>query len=139
MHLSLQGWGVGWCLAIVASSASFAGTSDLRLIQAVRNHDAELVRRLIDQHADVNAARGDGATALHWAARLDDVTTADLLIRAGANINAADDDGATPLFAACMNHSAPMVKRLLDGGADAKSRLLNGETALMTCSRTGDA
>jgi ankyrin repeat protein len=139
MHLSLQGWGVGWCLAIVASSASFAGTSDLRLIQAVRNHDAELVRRLIDQHAEVNAARGDGATALHWAARLDDVTTADLLMRAGANINAADDDGATPLFAACMNHSAPMVKRLLDGGADAKSRLLNGETALMTCSRTGDA
>jgi ankyrin repeat protein len=139
MRVKLQRWSVGWCLAIAASSASLAGTSDLPLIQAVRNHDIELVRRLIEKHADVNAARGDGATALHWAARLDDVTTTDLLIRAGANVNAADDDGATPLFAACMNHSAPIVERLLKGGADAKAKLLNGETALMTCARTGDA
>ena len=38
-----------------------------------------------------------------------------------------------------MNHSAPMVERLLAGGADANAKLLSGETALMTCARTGDA
>ena len=31
-----------------------------------------------------------------------------------------------------------MIERLLAAGADANSRLPNGETALMTCSRTGD-
>src|SRR2546421_7018463 len=32
-----------------------------------------------------------------------------------------------------------MVERLLAAGADARATLLNGETALMTCARAGDA
>src|SRR5438105_638983 len=117
MALNLKSFRVGWLLAAIASSLSLAAASDLRLIQAVRNSDTEQVRRLIEQRADVNAAQGDGATALHWVSHLDNAAAADLLIRAGAKVNAANDDGATPLFLACMNHSAPMVERLLTAGA----------------------
>jgi len=134
-HLQSLAW-IG-CLAVV-SSLSFAATSDLRLIQAVKSQDAESVRALLKQHVDVNAAQGDGATALHWAADLNNVALADVLIRAGAKVNAANDLGATPLYLACRNRSASMVDRLLAAGANANAKLLNGETALMTCARAGE-
>jgi ankyrin repeat protein len=121
-------------------SATWAATgSDLRLLQAAKDNDIEAVRRLLRQKADANASQGDGATALHWAARVDNVAIADLLLRAGAHMNAANDDGATALYLACTNRSTAMVDRLLAAGADPNSKLLNGETALMTCARTGDA
>ena len=37
-----------------------------------------------------------------------------------------------------MNRSASMVDRLLAAGANSNAKLLNGETVLMTCSRTGE-
>jgi len=109
------------------------------LIEAVRNKDVQSVRALLKQGADVNAPQGDGATALHWAAHVDDLVIADLLIRAGARPGAANDVAATPLHLACTNRSAPMVERLLAAGANANAKLLNGETVLMTCARAGDA
>jgi uncharacterized protein len=108
------------------------------LIAAVRNGDSQAVQALLKGRADVNGRQGDGATALHWAAHLDDLRTAQLLIRAGARAGAADDAGATPLYLACTNGSAAMVAALLAAGADPNAALLDGETALMTCSRTGD-
>src|SRR4051794_16826702 len=105
-------------LAAVYAVAAFA-SPDLRLIQAVRANNPEEVRALLKQKADVNAAQGDGATPLHWAARLDNLAVASLLIDAGARVNAANDDGATPLYLACINRSAPMLERLLAAGADA--------------------
>ena len=113
--------------------------SDGGLIEAVRNKDVQSVRALLQQRADVNAPQGDGATALHWAAHVDDLDIADLLIRAGARPAAANDVGATPLHLACTNRSAGMVERLLDAGADANAKLLTGETVLMTCARAGEA
>jgi ankyrin repeat protein len=116
-----------------------AGASEGGLIDAVRSRDVQSVRALLEQRADVNAPQGDGATALHWAAHVDDLVIADLLIRAGARPGAANDVGATPLHLACTNRSAPMVERLLAAGANANAKLLNGETVLMTCSRAGAA
>jgi ankyrin repeat protein len=131
----------GCCLAVLASTHTVAAGSDVRLIQAVKNRDIESVRELLRQRPrriDVNAGQGDGATALHWAAHRDDLPIADLLIRSGARPNVADDLGTMPLHLACTNRSAPMVERLLAAGADANATLLSGETALMTCARTGD-
>src|SRR5437764_450288 len=133
------------CLAVLvmtSSAITAAATADLRLIEAVKNRDVESVRALLQERPariDVNAAQGDGAPALHWAAHRDDLAIADLLIRAGARANVANDLGATPLHLACTNRSAAMVERLLAAGADARATLLNGETALMTCARAGDA
>ncbi len=126
------------CVLIAASGATHAA-ADPRLIQAVKVRDIQAARTLLSQGIDVNAAQGDGTTALHWAARLDDVPLADVLIRAGARAGAANDNGATPLHLACVNRSAAMVDRLLAAGADPNASMPNGETVLMTCARSGSA
>ena len=96
--------------------------------------------RLLKQGVNVNAAEGDGTTALHWASYRDDLESADLLIRAGAKVNAANDLGATPLWAASVNGSAAMVRRLLAGRApNPNLALLSGETPLMVASRVGQS
>ena len=127
------------CVAVIASAAGLSAAGDLRLIQAVKAQDEAGVRALLKQRVDVNAQQGDGATALHWAANMDNLAIADVLIRAGARVDAANDLGSTPLHLACTNGSAPMVDRLLEAKANANAKLLNGETVLMTCARTGEA
>ena len=59
------------------------------------------VRTLLKQGADVNAAQGDGMTALHWAARNGDAELAQMLLYAGANVKATTRlGGYTPLLMA---------------------------------------
>ena len=108
------------------------------VIDAVKNADREGLRALVQRKADVNAAEADGTTALHWAAYLDDIESADLLIRAGAKVSAATDLGVTPLWTASLNGSEEMVRRLLKAGADPNAALLAGETPVMVAARTGN-
>src|SRR5262249_25907986 len=117
----------------------FGAGSDLRLIEAVKNHRKEAVQELLRQRVDANSAEGEGSTALHWAAHWDEMDTVDLLIRAGANVNATTDLGVTPLSLACVNGSGTMVEKLLGAGANAQTALPTGESALMTCARTGSS
>jgi ankyrin repeat protein len=127
------------CLGLAATvSAVASAAGEPPLVAAVRAGNLEAVRALLRNHADVNASQGDGATALHWAAHLDDLAATDLLIRAGARVNTADDTGITPLYLACMNRDAALVERLLAAGANPNLALLSGETPLMMCSRAGD-
>ena len=85
--------------------------------------------RSLQKKADVNAAEGDGATALHWASYRDRLDIADLLIASGAKVNAANDLGATPLWLAAQNGSAAMTRRLLQAGADPNMRAPCGRNA----------
>ena len=107
------------------------------VVDAAKTGDRVALRSLIQKKANVNAADGDGSTAIQWASYRDDVESADLLIRAGANVNAANDLGVTPLWPASENGSAGMVKRLLDAGANPNTALLSGETPLMVAARSG--
>src|SRR3989442_1427741 len=109
----LQSWGgmdmrrlVGSCVVglLLAGTNLSAARSDVA--DAAMAGDTAAVRTLLAQHAEVNAAQADGATALHWAAYRQDLETASLLIRAGANVNAANRDGFTPLALACINGHA---------------------------------
>lgn len=128
------------CLASLPLTAGLAAnaTPDLRLVDALAERNPALVRALLKEGIDVNAARADGATALLWAAHWDDRETVELLLRAGANVNAADDHGVAPLARACENASEPMVIRLLEAGADPSAAQTNGLTPLMTAARTGN-
>jgi uncharacterized protein len=109
------------------------------LIEAAKNADTDVVRALVQKKVDVNAAEGDGTTALHWASYRDDLESADLLIRAGANVNAANDLGVTPLWTASQNGSTAMVAKLLAAGANPNAALLAGETPVMIAARAGKA
>ena len=108
------------------------------IVHAVKDGDRAQVSALITNGVDVNAAEGDGATALHWAAHRDDLESARLLLNAGANAGAANALGATPLWLAATNGSAAMLELLLDAGADPNATLEMGETPLMIAARSGD-
>ncbi len=125
-----------WVASLVLASACF-GAGDLRLIDAVKSGDTAAVKKLLAQHADVNAAEPDGSTALHWAAQRDNLEIADLLIAAGANAKAASRYRITPLTLACTNGDAAMIQRLLKAGADPNGASEEGETPLMTAALTG--
>jgi ankyrin repeat protein len=127
-----------WIVPLLAVTSLAAFGVDLRLVDAVRNHDREAVRSLLQQRVDVNAAQADGATALFWAAHWGDLETAELLIQAGAQVNVANEYGVTPLFLACTNGNAPMTEKLLKAGANVNAALPTGDTPLMTAARTGN-
>jgi len=124
---------------LLLSQAGVFAAADARLISAIRAKDVAAVRALLKQRVDVNAPEGDGTTALHWAAHVNDLAIADLLIRAGARGAVANENGFTPVHLACINRSGEMVERLLAARADANATSTNGETVLMTCARAGDA
>jgi len=124
-------------LPLLLFAASTANAADIRLIEAVRNGNKASVQTLLQQHVDVNAAEPDGTTALHYAARIEDLQTVDLLLRSGASVKAANRYGVTPLYLACVNGNGGIVEALLKAGADPNTALPDGETALMTAARTG--
>src|SRR5688572_28033308 len=119
------------CVCGVAYAAPLA-----RLADAMEKKDRAAIRVLLGD-SDVNATQADGMTALHWAARHDDLETAKALLAARANPKAENRYGVTPLSLACTNGNAAMITLLLEAGADANAPLRGGETPLMTASRTG--
>jgi ankyrin repeat protein len=126
------------CTAVLLCAATFnAAPASPPLVEAVKNGNADVVRKLIKERTNVNAAEVDGTTPLHWAVRVNDVATAELLLRAGATATASNRYSVTPLSLACMNGNAGMIGLLLKAGADANTALPGGETALMTTARTG--
>jgi ankyrin repeat protein len=127
-----------WCIVPLLIGPTFAASgADLRLVEAVEKNDQATARALLRQKLDVNVPQADGSTALIWAAHWDDPRTADMLIAAGAKVNAASQYGVTALWEACNNGSSLMVEKLAKAGADLNV-VANGETALMTCARTGN-
>ena len=106
------------CLLLCATHAEvFAQSDSLRLIDAVRQQQSEVVRSLLPV-SDVNAIQPDGATAVHWAAYQDDPEMVRLLVGAGADPDVANELGVTPLVLACANGNPIIVKLLLDAGAE---------------------
>jgi ankyrin repeat protein len=127
-----------WSVLVLVVMSHHAAAEESPLIEAVKAGNAPLVQTLLKRGAKVNATLGDGATALHWAAHLDDRETADLLIRMGAQVNARNDLGITPLWIASTNGSARMIARLLQAGADPNAAPPTNVTPLMQAVRTGD-
>ena len=124
------------CAALAAGRA--AGNTDRQLPDAAKNRDWATVGALLDRGVDVDTPQGDGATALHWAARWNDLRAVNRLLEAGADVDAANELGATPLWVACASRNTEVVERLLAAGANANRGLLVGETLLMRCTATGD-
>src|SRR5580698_1367173 len=101
-------------------SAHHASAAEARLADAVMSGDKEILRTLPTDRATINTPQPDGTTALHWAVRRDDLSTADALLKAGADVKAANRYGVTPIALAATNGNPAMLRRLLDAGADPK-------------------
>src|SRR5688500_3266889 len=84
------------CLSVVGLGAASSDVAD-----AAKAKDAAAVKALLKNGADVNAAQGDGMTALHWAATNGDTGLVQMLLSAGANVRATTRlGGITPLHMA---------------------------------------
>ena len=123
-----------------AASARLAeATQDAPVAEAASRGDRDGVRALLKKGLDVNAAQGDGTTALHWAAIKGDAELAQMLIYAGANLRATTRLGAyTPLYLAAKGGHSAVVAALLSAGADVKAVTSNGTTPLMIAAAAGD-
>jgi len=105
---------------------------------AMRGDIAE-VRAQLQRGGDVNAAQGDGMTALHWAASRGDSTLARVLVQARANLAAKTRIGAyMPLHIAAREAHSSVVRVLLRAGADASALNAEGVTPLHLAAMGGD-
>ena len=95
-------WHVG-CVAFTLALVSVPLNTPLQataaaavLSDAARADDLPAVRKLIKEHADVNAPAADGSSALLWAAYHSNVEMTKALLAAGAVADAANHYGAYP-------------------------------------------
>jgi uncharacterized protein len=119
-----------WALAAAAQAAP--GLADL--VEA--GQDAAALK-MIASGANVNAAQGDGGTALGWAVYRLDIPLVEALLRHRADPNLANDFGSTPLAEAVKVANVPLVKMLIRAGADVNEANADDETPLMLAARTG--
>ena len=105
--------------AALAGALLAPAPHDSPVADAAMRGDIAAVRELLVAGADVNAAQGDGMTALHWAAERGDPDLARMLLYAGAGVEPVTRIGSyTPLHVAARSGSAAVAVLLLDAGAD---------------------
>jgi ankyrin repeat protein len=127
-------------VAVLSSALLLLAGSTESLFEASRAGDVDRVRALIARGDDVNAAEGDGMTALHHAAESGKVAAAELLIEAGADLEVKTRIGAhTPLHVASASGRAGVVALLVAAGADVNAKTTTGATPLHFAAASGSA
>ena len=118
-----------------------AAPSPSSVADAAMKGDRDAVRALLKQGADVSAAKGDGMTALHFAAERGDAAMTEMLVYAGANVAAVTRIGHyTPLHIASRAGNAAVVQALLKAGANVSARTTtSGVTPLHLAASSGNA
>jgi ankyrin repeat protein len=131
----------GAVAAVVLSTLVYAAApAAMSVADAAMAEDKDTVLSLLKQGGDVNAAQGDGMTALHWAAMHGDAALASTLLHAGGNAQATTRlGGYTPLHLASQTGSRPVIDALVGRGADVNVRTSSGATALMLAAASGNA
>ena len=100
------------------------------LHHAVWNEDADEIRGLTQEGADVDTKDRGGQAPLHLAARLGMGEAAGLLTRLGADPDAWNDAGETPLHVAVRFDKPGVIRTLLDAGGNPDAKGRHGQTPL---------
>ncbi|MFN2445481.1 MAG: ankyrin repeat domain-containing protein [Vicinamibacterales bacterium] len=125
-------------LSAVCFSTFLDAAGPAPVAEAAQQRDAVAVRALLKQGSDVNAAQGDGMTALHWAALQNDAELATMLLYAGANVRATTRlGGYTPLHLASQSGAAAAIAPLIKSGAAVGALTSTGATPLMLAAAAG--
>ena len=125
------------CLLLLLTEA---GAPDSPVADAAMRGDIEEVRELLRTGADVNAAQGDGMTALHWAADNGDAGIAQILVYAGASLESITRLGSfTPLMVASREGNTDVIAALLGAGAKVDAVTETGERAIHLAAYAGSA
>ena len=103
-------------LGVIALPLLLGGSTsspDTPVADAAQRRDITAVRQLLRQGADVNAAQGDGMTALHWAVQHGDIELGNTIIYAGGDVNAGTRIGRyTPLHMAARSGDVGCSKQM---------------------------
>ena len=138
-RIGKAGLRAGALVALCATTLWAATAMDAPVAEAAARGDLESVRTLLRDGADVNAAQGDGMTALHWAALQGNAEMVSVLVYAGANVASTTRLGAyTPLHLASRDGRAGAVTLLLEAGSDANATTTTGATPLHFAAAGGD-
>jgi ankyrin repeat protein len=108
------------------------------LLCAVRFQNEDVLRKMIDHGADINALNPEtGTSPLMLAAALGYLNICNILLDAGAEINACDHAGYTPLHLAVQGYGEqiPVIETLLKRGADPSAVNEDGFTPAMIAKR----
>ena len=130
---------VGGSIAALSLSALLTAAAPATSVaDAAMRRDTTSVLTLLKEKADVNAAQGDGMTALHWAASQADADLVTALLHAGADVHKTTRlGGYTPLHLAAMEGAAPVIDLLAAAGADVGASTATGATPLMLSAASG--
>jgi ankyrin repeat protein len=101
------------------------------LMQACCTGNSDMVRMLIEEFgADANFINSRGYSPLLWSSMFGEAGIADILINEfGADVNNTSPDGMTPLIMATRVNCTPIVKLLIEAGANLDASDFRGKTA----------
>ncbi|MEM8507005.1 MAG: ankyrin repeat domain-containing protein [Bacteroidota bacterium] len=108
------------------------------LLAAVWRGNFGLVKKLVEEGADVNLVQEGEGTALALAIRQNEFQIAQYLLEKGANPNLGSDSDGHPLWLAAQNGNIELVQLLVSKGADVNTKFPGDGSALIQASKNGD-
>ena len=119
-------------LLALCGRASSDSQLDELLIMATVQHDAVVVKEIIEAGVSANTVGEKGVSVLSMACMMGHTDVAKELLEGGASVETADKLGNRPLMlAAAYKNRTKLVRMLLDAGANVNAQNNNGLTALM--------
>lgn len=123
---------------LIAAFEGVKGVKETQMIVAASVGNISILRKMIEEGADVNYKDTDGWSALSEATLAGQLEVLRLLIDSHVDVNLKHQQGWTALMVAAQKNQIQAAQLLLKAGADPKIRNDEGVTAAMIALRAGN-